>query len=160
MLRKRRVSEKTGLKKNTRTSRLNGTKMSSRITYGGVAKTNFIYLYKWDSSCRPPSLPPLHSTHTLRSIRQSTGLGVPNEGTTTCKTFITKRKYLRLDFSLIKRTACMKTNTYVKTTLASIEQLTNRWYSEIGSVSSSMIFFSSTRKNIRKKMQDSSVFRV
>ena len=98
----------------------------------------------------PPS-PPLHSTHTLRSIRQSTGLGVPNEGTNSCKTFITKRKYLRLDFSLMKRTACMKRNTYVKTTLASIEQLTNRWYSEIGSVSSSMIFFSSTGKNIRKK---------
>jgi len=44
----------------------------------------------------------------------------------------------------------MKTDTYVKTTLASIEQLTNRWYSEIGSVSSSMIFFSSTGKNIYK----------
>ena len=130
-----------------------------------LAKTHFICLYKWDSSCRPPPpplppSPPLHSTHTLRSIRQSTGLGVPNEGTNSCKTFITKRKYLRLDFSLIKRTACMKRNTYVKTTLASIEQLTNRWYSEIGSVSSSMIFFSSTGKNIRKKMQDLSVFRV
>ena len=45
----------------------------------------------------------------------------------------------------------MKTNTYVKTTLASMEQLTNRWYSEMGSVSSSMIFFSSTGKNIEKK---------
>ena len=53
--------EKKIQKKNTRTSRLNGTKMSSRITWGGLAKTHFICLYKRDSSCRLPPSPPLHS---------------------------------------------------------------------------------------------------